>query len=210
MDDLPKQRVLLVEGTDDLHVITRLLDRHKVPKPFEIQPKGGFEELRASIYNEVNASGRQILGIVADANDHPDRRWQSISDQLRQAGCTVPRRVPDRGSVFHGPRGTRVGVWLMPDNRSTGELEDFVADMIPDDDPVWPRARDYIDGIPDADRKFKTGKLPRAYVHAWLSTRKRPRPMGSAIAADDLRHDAANAVSLVAWLTNLFDVQADA
>ena len=206
MDDLPKQQVLLVEGMDDLRVITNLLDRHQVPMPFEIQQKGGFEELRASIYNEVNVSGRQILGIVADANDHPDRRWQSISAQLKQAGCRVPNRLEERGSVFRGPRGARVGVWLMPDNRSPGELEDLVADMIPGDDPVWPRARDYIDGIPAKDRKFRPGKLPRAYVHAWLSTRKKPRPMGSAIAADDLRHDATNAGSLVAWLTRLFHV----
>ena len=92
----------------------------------------------------------------------------------------------------------------MPDNQRTGELEDFVADMIPRDDPVWPRARQYIDGIPKADRKFKEGKLTRAYVHAWLAARNKPRPMGTAVEVNDLRHDSTNAASLVGWLNRLF------
>ena len=36
----------------------------------------------------------------------------------------------------------------MPDNQSTGELEDFIQRLIPADDAVWPRAEGYIDGIP--------------------------------------------------------------
>ena len=91
----------------------------------------------------------------------------------------------------------------MPDNTQAGELEDFVVDMIPPKDPVWPRACGFIDGIPDKDRKFKTGKLRGAYAHAWLSTREKPRPMGTAIAAEDLRHDAPNATAL-GWIGRLF------
>ena len=205
--DTPKEAVLLVEGTDELHVITKLLERHRMPAPFEIRPKGGFSELHASIFNELNEPGRRTLGIVADADDQIDQRWQSISDQLTQAGCQVPKDLANDGSVFAGPSETKVGVWLMPDNRDAGELEDFVAAMIPPDDAVWPLARQYIDGIPEEARRFKPGKLTRAYVHAWLSTRERPRPMGTAIAASDLRHDSQHAASLVGWIGRLFGVQ---
>ncbi len=90
MDATPNTRLLLVEGPDESHVITNLLDRHRLHPPFEIAPKGGFDALRASIYNEVNAPGRRMLGILADGNDSPDRRWQSISDELGQAECQVP------------------------------------------------------------------------------------------------------------------------
>ena len=41
----------------------------------------------------------------------------------------------------------------MPNNTSPGELENFVSEMIPNDDPVWRLSKDYIDGIPEADRK---------------------------------------------------------
>ena len=204
MNNPAAEQVLLVEGNDDLHVITKLLERHGIQVSFQIVPKGGFEELNRSIYNEINAPSRRALGIIADANDHPERRWQSISDRLKEANCKVPTRPVGMGSVFAGPRDIRVGVWLMPDNTRPGELEDFVADMIPGDDPVWPRAQRFIDDIPEDNRAFNAGKVVRAYVHAWLATRERPRPMGSAIAAKDLRHDEAAGSALVAWIRLLF------
>lgn len=62
----------------------------------------------------------------------------------------------------------------MPDNREPGELEDFTQRLIPDHDPVWPLARDYVAGIPESNRKFRPGKVSRAEVHAWLATRESP------------------------------------
>ena len=204
METTPSPELLLVEGRDERHVVSKLLDRHRLQPSFEIAPKDGFEELRQSIYNEVNAPRRRVLGILADGNDHPDRRWQSISDQLRDADCKVPKDRCRTGTVFPGPRGTRVGVWLMPDNQRRGELEDFVAEMIPGGDPTWPRAKRYIDDIPGEERKFRPNKLTRAYVHAWLAAREDPRPMGIAITAGDLLHDAPIAASFVGWLRELF------
>ena len=201
----PSPQLLVVEGPDEEHVVEKLLSRHGVHlQGFEIKPKGGFAELRKSIYNEVNASGRQTLGIIADANEHPDQRWQSISDQLKKASCVVPASISARGEIFSGPRNVRVGVWLMPDNERSGELEDFVADLIPRDDPIWPRAKRYIDEIPDDLRLFPPQKLMRAHVHAWLATRKAPRPMGQAITAGDLSHQAPVAIAFVKWIESLF------
>lgn len=208
--DAPPPHLLIVEGNDERHVIEKLLDRHGVePLGFEIEPKGGFEKLHQSIYNEVNASGRRTLGIIADANDEPNQRWQSISDQLKGASCAVPASLSGGGVIFSGPRDIRIGVWLMPDNDRPGELEDFFADLIPSDDPLWPMAKRYIDEIPKKLRPFRQ-KLTRAYVHAWLATREKPRPMGLAIKAGDLRHDAAVATEFVQWIENLFDPQAEA
>ena len=204
METTPSPELLLVEGHDELHVVSKLLSRHHLQPSFQIAPKGGFDELHQSIYNEVNAPQRRVLGILADGNDHPDRRWQSISDQLREAACEVPEDRCRTGTVFPGPRGTRVGVWLMPDNQRRGELEDFVAEMIPGGDPTWPRAQRYIDDIPGEERKFRPNKLTRAYVHAWLATREDPRPMGIAITARDLLHDAPIAATFVGWLRELF------
>ena len=67
--------MLLVEGINDLHVVNHLLSRHDLEQPFSIKDKCGFEKLRASIHNEVNAPGRGVLGILADANDDIDGRW---------------------------------------------------------------------------------------------------------------------------------------
>ena len=98
----------------------------------------------------------------------------------------------------------RIGVWLMPDNESPGELEDFIAGMIPTGDPIWPLSEDYIDGIPVEHRKFKKGKILRTKVHAWLATREDPRPMGLAIKTRDLNTGTENCERFVRWLRELF------
>ena len=51
---------------------------------------------------------------------------------------------------------------MWPDNQCPGELEDFVKSMISPKDPVWPRSEEYIDRIPELDRKFLPGKEMKA------------------------------------------------
>ena len=92
----------------------------------------------------------------------------------------------------------------MPNNESPGELEDFVAAMIPQGDAVWPLSEAYIEGIPVAARRFQPSKTLRAKVHSWLATREEPRQMGSAIGVGDLDVSVPDAVTLAAWLRRLF------
>ena len=92
----------------------------------------------------------------------------------------------------------------MPDNESRGELEDFVSQMIPNDDYVWPLSQNYIDSIPTAYRKFTPNKTQRAKVHAWLAARENPRLMGEAIRTRDLEVGGELCEKFVAWLRELF------
>ena len=202
-------RVLLVEGPDDKHVVIHLSERSGLTQNFVIVEKEGINSLLDSIEVEVDIPGRTILGIVLDANDNPNARWQALTDRLnrlRQEDHFELPELPDQpeqsGTILEGR--LRIGVWLMPDNRSTGELEDFVGSMIPSGDPVWPLSEAYIESIPPADRKFAPGKIQRAKVHAWLATREEPRRMGLAIKARDLVTDAANTAAFVGWLRTLF------
>ena len=197
-------RVLLVEGRYDRHVLDHIRRRHDPMPPFEIVDKGGLEKLLASIGPELKAPGRRALGIVVDANDDIEARWAAVTDRLGRAGIEVGDRNPS-GTIVHGTsRDPDVGLWIMPDNRSPGELEDFIAAMIPRDDSVWPLSRAYIDGIPAESRLFRTRKELRAKVHAWLATRKRPRPMGLAIGAVDLEVGGTVCVELTTWLRRVF------
>ena len=202
-------RVLLVEGPDDKHVVIHLSERSGLTQNFVIVEKEGINSLLDSIEVEVDIPGRTVLGIVLDANDDLDARWQAVTDRLNRLRQEdhfdlpeLPSRPEPSGTIIEGR--LRVGVWLMPDNSSTGELEDFVGSMIPSGELVWPLAEAYIEGIPPADRKFAPGKIQRAKVHAWLATREEPRRMGLAIKARDLVTDAANTAAFVGWLRTLF------
>ena len=218
----PTDRILLVEGQDDKHVVLHLCKQHQATLSFffsdpdkdnpqvavsdrqavSILDKDNIDKVLEAIGPEIKASGRQAVGILVDANDDRAGRWDAIQKRLRGAGISLPQSPSPGGTIIQA--NPRIGIWLMPDNTSAGELEDFVAKMIPDNDPVWPLSQSYIDGIPPQDRKFIEKKRSRAQVHAWLAARKDPRKMGTAIKAMDLEVDGALSQKFVAWLNNLF------
>ena len=197
-----EERVLLVEGQDDMHVVDHLRRTDSQMPPFCIRSKGGINDLLHGIRGEVLTEDRVAVGILVDANDDLRSRWQAVAYRLRDAGIEPPAQPSPNGTIINSR--PRVGIWLMPDNEFPGELENFVEKMIPCDDAVWPLSRAYVDGIPEEHRRFKQGKILRAKVHAWLAAREEPRRMGSAIGAGDL--DVAVEVSqkFVSWLRELF------
>ena len=204
----PQSRVLLVEGQDDKHVVRHIYIRKGLEQNFCIKEKNSDVELLKSIPTEVKAPGRTVVGIVLDADDDLNARWNAVKYRLRELGndyfdqSDLPVVPEPTGTIIEGRR--RIGIWLMPDNKSPGELEDFIEKMIPFSDRVWPLSRRYISSIPEADRKFKSGKILRAEIHAWLATRKEPRKMGSAIGFSDLAIEVANTTAFVDWLRKLY------
>ena len=200
----PESRILLVEGPDDKHVIWQICNRSPETPDFYIQDRGGIEPLLDAIGAELNAPGRQALGILVDANDNLTARWTAITNRLSEEGIRMPGAPADTGTVINTDNKPRVGVWLMPDNSVPGELENFVEQMIPSNDPVWPLSQRYIDDVPVDERKFAANKTLRAQIHAWLATREDPRQMGLAIRAHDLAVNNPLSQTFVAWLTRLF------
>ena len=199
----PLPRVLLVEGPDDKHVVNHLCRGTELENRFNIDDKGGKDPLLAAIRNEVRVSGREALGILLDADNDVQSRWNAVIHALSRVNVTAPSEPDPSGTIIASR--PRIGIWLMPDNVSVGQVEEFFAGMIAHDDPVWPRSEAYVDGIPLLDRKFTSGKTLRAKVHSWLATREEPRMMGAAIGAGDLSADAPDAVRLVDWLRRLFN-----
>ena len=214
-------RVLLVEGQDDKHVVRQICLRHPsfsvegqydkeqlvLDSPsassFTIRDTGNVDKVLESIGPEIKAPGRQAVGILVDANDNVKGRWNAIMGRLRKAGIgQLPSSPRSSGTILPGQ--PKIGIWLMPDNSSRGELEDFIARMIPERDEVWPLSQHYIDGIPKRERKFKPKKTRRAQIHAWLAAREDPRLMGAAIGAKDLELDGVLCQRFIAWLTELF------
>ena len=180
-----------MEGQDEKHVIKHLCCCHQLTPTFCILDKEGITNLLPSISLEIKAPERRAVGIVVDANEDLNGRWKAITHRLQKESIQAPE-FPDPSGTIINPSGTiipskpRIGIWLMPNNRVAGELEDFVEKMIRNDDPIWPQSQSYIEGIRKADRKFSESKIERAKIHAWLATRENPRKMGSAIHAGDL------------------------
>ena len=202
----PSDRVLLVEGQDDKHVVLHLCRRNESMPAFCISDKDGIDRLLDSISPEIKVSGRMSVGILVDANDEPANRWQAVRGRLQQFDLSLPEEPEPNGTILPAvsPAVPRIGVWLWPDNRRPGELEDFVKSMIPSEDPIWPRSEEYIDRIPEPDRKFPPGKETKARIYAWLATTETPGRMGTAIGAQMLNVDGPLTLKFADWLRRLF------
>jgi hypothetical protein len=174
---------LLVEGRDDEHVVYALRDAHGIPKVFDVTVKEGYTQLLNSIPVELKASGRERLAVILDADEDLQKRWNQLSYFLLQAGCPgVPRHPQPEGTILSVSASLRFGVWLMPDNRLPGMLEDFVTFLVPEGDALLPRVDGFLDGIPEDVRPFPVAHRCKARIHSWLAVQEEPgRPLGQAI-----------------------------
>ena len=122
------EQVLLVEGQDDKHVVSHL--RHStgsIPE-FDIVERGSVRNVLKAIPAEVRAPGRKTVGIMVDANDDQEARWQAVTERLGRVDVPFPSRVDPVGTIIGANnqiKRPRIGVWLMPDNVSPGELPVF-------------------------------------------------------------------------------------
>ena len=153
----PNEKTLLVEGWGDYHVIFELYKALADPSKstFAIEPKRGYNNVLRQISPIVKQRQTQRLGIVVDANDDWHKRWKDVTLCLNEAGIErVPVLPAATGTIIEEtitPRRPRIGVWLMPDNRSDGEREDFVAGMIRGHDQLFQRCEEFVESIPSLE-----------------------------------------------------------
>ena len=223
MNTSGSDRVLLVEGQDDKHMVWQLCKRDDSSfsatrsgycmrvtlrgqsTTFLISDKVNRDKLIKSINLEMNVSGRQTVGILVDAADDLGECWDKVVKEISRTGIQLPSSPDPVGTIIPGQDyQPRIGIWLMPDNKSQGELEDFALKMIPSSDTVWPLSQGYVDNIPESDRKVTPEKADKAKLYAWLATRKEPARMGAAVGAEDLEVNGPLCQNFFAWLTKLF------
>ena len=208
---MANKKTLLVEGGDDEHVLKHLCSYHSIPHLDEIKQLGGDRELLSTIPVQLKASNEEgdVVGVVMDADTNVSARWQSIRYRFLEAGypeVIVPDQPDPAGTILESPSGTilpRAGIWIMPDNTTTGILENFLEFLVPQPDLLFDHAINSVDSIP-AQRFSKLDK-PKAVMHTWLAWQKEPgQPYGTAITSRFLDASLPQADLLVSWLRRLF------
>ena len=207
--NIPSNNVLLVEGMSDEHFVSQLRKKLDLGLDFEIVNTGRLSKLVDAIYPMVVTGGRDVVGLLVDADREDNPSWPKIKCRLTESNICVPP-IPDPiGIVIEATdQRPKVGVWLMPNNHSEGELEDLVIDMIPDDDLIWDMSVTYVDKvvreIDQNRRKFSDRKTNRAKLYAWLATSKQPPHIGAAIGAGDFDLTNDRCQTFVDWLLRLY------
>jgi hypothetical protein len=206
------KRILLVEGLDDEHVLKHICGNRGIPNLDEVKQHGSVDRLLDSVPVRLKASEEgDIVGVVIDADTDLTARWQSLRGRLIRAGYTSTS-VPDSpfasGTIIDPPANSllpRVGIWMMPDNKTPGILEDFLRFLVPAGSTLFDHVINSVATIPQSERRFGQLAEPKAIVHTWLAWQEEPgRPLGTAITAKFLDPNVAQADVLVTWLKTLF------
>ena len=180
---------------------------HLQSNPVTFSQKG-IEVLLTGLPARLDEPKLETLGIVVDADSDLAARWQAVRDKLMKSKYeNIPQVPPAKGWVYAPPDLPRVGVWLMPNNQLPGMLENFVAQLIPFDDVLHPKAEAVLQEIEQECLNCYTSvHRPKALIHTWLAWQKTPgMPMGQAITAKVLSYDSPLAFAFVQWLQRLFE-----
>lgn len=199
-------KTLLVEGIDDQHVLWGLLKHHDFPETFEIEQKGGIEKVLSTFPVQAKGSGIEALGVMIDADVEAIDRWNAIKASIKKLGYeSCPDELPVDGLVLSESGLPKIGAWIMPDNRLSGMLEDFVAMLVPMGDALWLHATVTLDDLPETLKEFSPRHLCKARIHTWLAWKADPgTPMGLAINKKYLDADSTTAQQFLRWLDRLF------
>ncbi len=204
------KKTLLVEGKDDQHVIYAIRDIYGIPKnSFTIEEMGGIENvLTKTDLMLVDGSIDVCLGIVIDADEDLNARWQSVSGILSKAGYQNLPDLPDAtGTIIRQDFLPDFGVWIMPDNQlERGYLETFLTFLVPENSKSWEQAKKGVAALENKPFiKQNVDHTTKAEIHTFLAWQEEPgKPFGTAITAKYLQANNPNCERFANWLNRLF------
>lgn len=216
---MPKRihpKVLLVEGNEDKRVIPELIEANGVPwgetadeaivfiKEFE----GVSNLLKPGVIEtELKASGVETVGIMIDANDNASGRFRQICERCKTVLPDMPDDLPDEGLIHSNDEGFRLGVWLMPDNKSRGMLETFLLFLAPTENSLVKYAKKASKAAQRIGAPYKSVHSEKAYIHTWLAWQDEPgAQLAQAVKKQLLNPASPHAVPFVNWFRGLFEV----
>jgi hypothetical protein len=146
-----------------------LLRHIKLNDYIQVQNFGGVTELNdflAALAKMSAFDTVDTLGIVRDAEKSAGRALQSVCSSLKRRGLPFPKAP----GLFEGSE-PKVGVFILPDGKSPGMLEDLCLRSV-GDDPAMPCLDRYFGCLETADSLPKN--LSKGRVQAFLASRAQP------------------------------------
>ena len=176
-------RKLLVEGGTDRSAIACLMEANGVSwpdppdSPVFIDACGSVDEILRPgvIEGELRVPGLEALGVVVDADGDAVARWNQLATCCGNEFEELPNRIPAEGLQVVHSGDVRFGVWIMPDNRFTGMLEDWLVRLIPARSrPLYELARNCVAESKRQSAPFRDVHRTKAEIHTWLAWQDPP------------------------------------
>ena len=210
-------RKLLVEGETDKRVIPYLMESHGVTWPDNLSEYPVFIEAYGSVdeilkpgvlEGEIRASGLEALGVVVDADGDAAARWDDLKIWCGSEFTELPERIPAEGLEVEHSGGPRFGIWIMPNNRITGMLEDLLVQLIPDDSrDLYELAQACAGESRHRGARYRDVHERKAQLHTWLAWQDPPGlQLHDAVKGPVLDATRPESQPFVRWFRSLFDV----
>lgn len=211
-------RLMIVEGPEDLHSVVGLMKGHiswpdeKERRPVEIESAGSVQTILKNgfLTTYLKSPGLKSLGVMVDADEGPaSRRYDRLKQVLGGTFDALPESLSPNGVITQSSGGLRLGIWIMPDNRSDGSLERFLIDLIPTSAEAL---RSHAWSSTDAARTdhgapCRDCHIDKARLGTWLSWQDPPgRSPGVALMKQALDSQSPAASDFVAWFRNLYEL----
>jgi hypothetical protein len=218
---MSENRLLLVEGIADKSFYEEFCRAHglranvTVAKPKDI---GGRRNTKQGAINHLPLLLQQIadgrlerLAILVDADQVADgggyvRTLEQIAALIRPFGFDLPPEALDRGGLIfpHNDGLPGFGLWVMPNNRDEGTLEEWIRGSVhPDELPLFTLAQAALRALNPP--KYPPIRATKAEVATWLAWQQKPgEGIYYTIEGSLLNHTSLGYVGLLQWLERLF------
>ena len=120
----------------------------------------------------------------------------------------LPDRIPAEGLETVHSVGARFGVWIMPDNRFKGMLEDLLVRLVPDNSSdLYGMAQNCVATARSSEAPFKDVHERKAEIYTWLAWQNPPGlRLHEAVKHRVLDPTRPESRPFVNWFRNLFRV----
>ena len=217
------ENLLLVEGDTERFTIPELIEANgfewvlgKNRYLAYIDDYGGGDTKivkSAVISTELNVPGRKALGLIVDADDNCFNRWQSIRNACIKIIPDLPQELPETGLIHNAftknNKPVKFGVWIMPDNKTRGMLETFLAYLVPDDsETLWQYVQEIVIEAIEKGATYKPTHLDKANIYSWLALQNPPgRQLHNAVMEKILNPQHPKAQIFLSWFVNLYSLE---
>lgn len=167
------ERVLLVEGTDEVNLLGALMRRRfgrETAAAAQIIAVGGRSRFRGQLRAIVTAAERLTLravGVLRDADSDARAAWASVRDAVEESNL----RAPDAHGRFSDGLPA-VGVFIVPDGRAPGALETLCMQSVAGT-PGGDCVEQYLACLDESGDLASTNR-DKSFAHAWLASRRDP------------------------------------
>lgn len=162
---LRAQKVILVEGKDEVNFLEVLLEKEGI-KGFEIIDVGGKRNFANMIQLLSLRSGFDNITtfiVIRDADEDSNAAFTSAKRALE----SVHLQAPDRQNELKETDGRKVGIYIMPGDFQKGMLEDLCMSSV-SDHPVMDCIEAFFKCIKEKGYVLKN--LSKAKAHVFLAT----------------------------------------